>query len=41
MAEACLQEAIKALRVDGADADCRVVVGEETIRVHKFIVSVR
>ena len=41
MAGAYLQEAIKALRVDGDDADCRVVVGEKTIWVHKFIVSLR
>ena len=41
MAEAYLQEAMQALRVDDADADCRVVVGEKTIWVHKFIVSVR
>ena len=40
MAKACLQ-AIKVLRVDGSDADCRVVVGGETIRVHKFIISTR
>ena len=41
MAGEDLQEAIKALRDDDTDADCRVVVGGETIRVHRFIVSVR